>query len=76
MDKKELFQRYSQLHYEFKEDNESIVYKSKMELISEFLLGNAELEELYLSLIKEADSREKNGNLKKIRRGDINVKNL
>ena len=65
MDKKELFQRYSQLHYEFKEDNESIVYKSKMELISEFLLGNAELEELYLSLIKEADSREKKENLKK-----------
>ena len=36
-----------------------------MELVSKFLLGNAELEELYLSLIKEADSREKKENLKK-----------
>lgn len=64
-DKKELFQSYPQLHYEFKEDNGSIVYKSKMELVSEFLTESDGKEELYLSLIKEADSREKKESLKK-----------
>lgn len=59
-DKKDLFYKYPQLHYEFKEEEGQIVYKSKMELIDEMMFQNTDnnLDELYLTLIKNANDRE------------------
>lgn len=59
-DKIELFHKYPQLHYEFKEEDGQIVYKSKMELVDEMTLQNKDsnLDELYLDLIKNANDRE------------------
>ena len=59
-DKKDLFYKYPQLHYEFKEEEDQIVYKSKMELIDEMMFQNTNnnLDELYLTLIKNANDRE------------------
>ena len=55
-----MFYKYSQLHYEFKEEEGQIVYKSKMELIDEMTFQNKDesLEEIYLALIKNANDRE------------------
>lgn len=59
-DKISLFRKYPQLHYEFKEEEGQIVYKSKMELVDEMIFQNKDesLEELYLDLIKNAEDRE------------------
>ena len=57
-----LFNRFPQLHYEFKEEDGRIVYKSKNELIDGFYCSEEGLEELYLNLINNAKERE---NIKK-----------
>lgn len=59
-DKISLFNKYPQLHYEFKEEEGQIVYKSKMELVDEMTFQNKDesLEELYLTLIENANDRE------------------
>ena len=59
-DKTALFYKYPQLNYEFKEENGSIVYKSKNELVDEMIFQNKDtnMEEFYLSLIKNANDRE------------------
>lgn len=59
-DKTTLFYRYPQLHYEFKEENGQVVYKSKMELVDEILFQDKDkdLYELHLTLIKNAEDRE------------------
>ena len=57
-----LFNRFPQLHYEFKEEDGRIVYKSKNELIDGFYCSDEGLEELYLNLINNAKERE---NIKK-----------
>ena len=59
-DKIELFRKYPQLCYEFKEENGQIVYKSKRELDDERAFQNTDsnLDELYLTLIKNAKDRE------------------
>ena len=57
--KKSLFLKFPQLHYEFKEEEGEIVYKSKEELVEEFMLNqDNSLEEIYLSLIRNAIDRE------------------
>ena len=60
-DKKDFLYKYPQLHYEFKEEEGQIVYKSKMELVDEMIFQNKDesLEELYLYLIKNAQERER-----------------
>lgn len=59
-DKITLFYKYPQLNYEFKEENGCIVYKSKNELVDEMMFQNKDtnIEEFYLSLIKNANDRE------------------
>lgn len=59
-DKTALFYKYPQLHYEFKEENGCIVYKGKNELIDEMIFQDedANMGEVYLSLIKNANDRE------------------
>lgn len=59
-DKTALFYKYPQLNYEFKEENGCIVYKSKNELVDEMMFQNKDtnIEEFYLSLIKNANDRE------------------
>lgn len=59
-DKKDLFYKYPQLHYEFKEEEGQVIYKSKMELVDEMTFQNKDesLEEIYLTLIKNANDRE------------------
>ena len=59
-DEKVLFHKYPQLHYEFKEEEGQVVYKSKIELAHEMMFQNIDenLEELYLTLIKNANDRE------------------
>lgn len=59
-DRKELLYRYPALQYEFKEEEGKIVYKSKMELVDEmtFQNKNSNLDELYLTLIENANDRE------------------
>ncbi len=59
-DKISLFNRYPQLHYEFKEEEGQVIYKSKMELVDERMFQNKDesLEELYFTLIKNANDRE------------------
>ena len=55
-----MFYKYPQLNYEFKEENGCIVYKSKNELVDEMMFQNKDtnIEEFYLSLIKNANDRE------------------
>ena len=59
-DKTTLFYKYPQLNYEFKEENGCIVYKSKNELVDEMMFQNKDtnIEEFYLSLIKNTNDRE------------------
>lgn len=59
-DKTTLFYKYPQLHYEFKEEEGCIVYKSKNELVDEMIFQNKDsnMEEFYLTLIKNAKDRE------------------
>lgn len=66
-DKPDLFNRFPQLAYEFKEENGNIIYKSKDEIIDEFLCSGEGMEEIYFNLIKNAKEREKvkNTNLEK-----------
>ena len=66
-DKPDLFNRFPQLAYEFKEENGNIIYKSKDEIIDEFLCSGEGMEEIYFNLIKSAKEREKvkNTNLEK-----------
>lgn len=59
-DRKDLLDKYPQLHYEFKEEDGKVVYKSKMELVDDYLLcDDNNLEELYLCLIDNAAKNEK-----------------
>lgn len=66
-DKPDLFNRFPQLAYEFKEENGNIIYKSKDEIIDEFLCSGEGMEEIYFNLINNAKEREKvkNTNLEK-----------
>ena len=59
-DKTALFHNYPQLHYEFKEEDGCVIYKSKNELVDEMIFQNKDtnMEEFYLSLIKNANDRE------------------
>ncbi len=59
-DRPDLFELYPGLRYEFKVEEGHVVYKGKMELVDELIFqnDNAKLDELYLTLIKNANDRE------------------
>ena len=57
-DKPDLFHKYPQLRYEFKEDNGRVIYKSYEELIDEYNFNNDKnLDEIYLTFINNAKKR-------------------
>lgn len=57
-DKPDLFHKYPQLRYEFKEDNGRVIYKSYEELLDEYNFNNDEnLDEIYLTFISNAKKR-------------------
>lgn len=60
----QLFYKYPQLHYEFKEEDEKIVYKNLEELLDEFAFNkDKNLDEVYLKLIGNAIKREEVKNI-------------